>query len=105
MKDIKTRQYGRLTFNVHRVDDSALSATFIAQKEDKTISDTVNYDEDGIALFEFNSPDTDVIGEYSYQVNENFATGSPDIYPNDDECDGDCDLPKLEICLSLQEDS
>lgn len=102
---MKIRAGARLSFTVQRADDEAVSATFIAVNDTVTITDTIAYDEDGIAAFQFDSPDTNVVGEYEYQVNENFATGSPDIYPNGDDCDGDCDLPTLEICESLEAES
>jgi hypothetical protein len=102
---MQVRQGGRLTFTITRADAEAISATFIAQLGGVIINETVNYDADGLAYFEIGSPDTDVVGEYQYQINENFATGSPDIYPNSDDCDGDCDLPILEICESLPEGS
>lgn len=102
MNDMKIRAGARLSFSVTRADDTAVSATFIAQFETNIISDTVEYDEDGVAAFQFDSPDTDVVGEYEYQVNENFETGSPDIYPSGDDCGGDeCEFPTLEICESL----
>lgn len=98
--DIKIRQGSRLTFTIQRADIEAVSATFIALLDDYMITDTVAYNANGEAYFEFGSPDTDIAGEYEYQVNENFPTGSPDIYPKGD-CD-DCDFPKLEICESLE---
>lgn len=101
MHDMKIRAGSRLTFTVKRADSEAVSATFIAQNDIKTIQDTVDYDSNGIAYFEI--IDTDVVGEYDYQINENFEEGLPDIYPNMDDCDGDCDLPTLEICKSLPE--
>lgn len=101
MESIEIRQYGRLSFDVQRADDTAVSATFIFSNDTKTVEDTIAYDSNGTAHFEFGSPDTDVAGEYEFQVNENFESGSPDIYPNVDNCDGDCDLPTLVICESL----
>lgn len=101
MQDITIRQGGKLSFEVQRADEQAISATFMFGDNELLVSDTVAYDSDGIAFFEFGSPDTDDVGEYSYQVNENFETGSPDIYPNIDDCDGDCDLPKVIICEAL----
>lgn len=104
MNNMKIRAGARLSFNIQRADSEAISATFIAIYDTNEISDTVIYDADGIASFQFDSPDTDIVGTYEYQVNENFAAGSPDIYPNTEGCDGDCDLPTLEICPSLTED-
>lgn len=98
--DMKIRQGARLNFTVERAEPEAVSATFLAKSGTTTITQTVVY-ANGIAPFEIE--DTDVIGVYEYQVMENFATGSPDIYPNQDDCDGDCDLPTLEICKSLSE--
>lgn len=100
LNHMSIRSGARLSFSVEQADESSVSATFIAQNDDATISDTVAY-VDGVANFTFGSPDTDTVGVYEYQINENFASGSPDIYPNTDDCDGDCDLPTLEICESL----
>lgn len=105
MDSMKIRAGARLSFSVARADDTAISATFIAQLDDTTITDTIEYDENGVAAFQFDSPDTDIVGVYEYQINENFETGSPDIYPSFDDCDGDCDLPELEICESLSAES
>lgn len=105
MDNLKIRAGARLSFTVERADEEAISATFIAANDDVVVSDTVTYDSEGKAQFQFDSPDTDVVGVYEYQVNENFATGSPDIYPSADECDGDCDLPTLKICESLEVES
>lgn len=102
--DIRIRQGARLSFLVYQADPSSVSATFIAQMGTTVITDTVNY-VDGVAEFDFGSPDTDAVGVYEYQVNENFTTGSPDIYPATGGCDGDCELPTLEICYSLPEGS
>jgi hypothetical protein len=101
MQDITIRQGSRLSFDVQRADATAVSATFMFGDDEIIVSDTVIYDAEGLAHFQFDSPDTDDIGEFSYQINENFITGSPDIYPNMDNCDGDCDLPKVIICEAL----
>lgn len=105
MNDMKIRAGEQLRFSITQADPDSLSATFIAQSEDNTISSTVLYS-NGVAWFEFNSPDTDAIGVYKYQVNENFPTGSPDIYPSPGGCkSGNCGFPTLEICESLTEGS
>jgi hypothetical protein len=105
MDSMKIRAGARLNFTITRANDDAISATFIADDGvGHIITDTIAYT-DGVADFQFDSPDTDNVGTYDFQVNENFATGSPDIYPNADGCDGDCDFPTLEICESLEEGS
>ena len=104
MNSIKIRAGARLNFVVDQADPESISATFIAVFEGTIITDTVEYIE-GKANFQFDSPDTNVVGVYEYQVNENFLSGSPDIYPSFDNCDGDCAFPTLEICESLEEGS
>lgn len=100
MQKLQIRAGAQLTFAVERADDSAVSATFIAKLNNTVITDTVDYDVNGIAEFEFGSPETDTVGTYEYQVNENFTTGSPDKYPNTDNCQT-CELPKLYILEAL----
>lgn len=103
--NITIRAGARLTFTIQRADPNAVSATFIAEMDGVIITDTVPYDSEGVAVFQFDSPDTDVVGTYDYQVNENFPTGSPDIYPSLGDCFGDeCEFPQLIICESLEED-
>ncbi len=105
MDSMQIRAGARLSFSVEQADSTSVSATFIADDgAGHIITDTVAYT-DGVAAFQFDSPDTDYIGTYEYQINENFSSGSPDIYPNVDDCDGDCDFPTLEICESLSESS
>lgn len=108
MDNLIVRAGARLTFYIERVDDDAISAKFFAKNDTHEIEKTVDYDEDGIALFEIESPDTDNVGEYEYQVSELFETGSPDIYAGagDDDCDDDddCGFPTLTICESLEYD-
>lgn len=115
-ENMKIRAGARLNFTITRADDEAVSATFIAvlndEDNDATITATEEYDEDGVAHFQFDAPETDMVGSgesdiYDYQINENFESGSPDIYPNTDDCDSDegCEFPTLEICESLSEGS
>lgn len=107
MNNIKIRAGARLNFTVERAATEAVSATFTAEHEEgEIITATVEYNGDGEAYFQFDSPDTDLVGLYEYQIAENFETGSPDIYPNADGCDDDdCGFPSLEICESLPEGS
>lgn len=103
--NLTIRSGARLTFTVERASEDAVSATFTAEMDGVTIEDTIAYT-NGVAVFQFDSPDTDIPGEYDYQVAENFSTGSPDIYPSLGDCFGDnCELPKLIICESLGDES
>ena len=102
MDNLTIRQGAKLDFTVYQADPSSISATFTATMGAIMIQETVVYT-DGKAHFTIQSPDTDVVGVYEYQVAENFATGSPDIYPNMAGCK-DCSFPTLEICESLTGD-
>lgn len=99
MDNLTIRQGAKLDFTIYQADDRSVSATFTAVMNDIIIEETVLYT-NGEAHFTFGSPDTDVVGIYEYQVAENFASGSPDIYPNNTGC-ADCSFPTLEICESL----
>lgn len=105
---MKIRAGGRLNFQTLRGDPSAVSATFIMQAQDEpgiVVTATEPYDEDGVAFFDIGSPETDEVGVYDYQINENFTLGSPDIYPDPTGCEGDCEFPTVTICESLPEGS
>lgn len=108
MNSMKIRAGGRLNFEVHRGDSEAVSATFIMQNQEEpgtVVTATEMYDDDGVAFFDIGSPDTDVVGVYDYQINENFIVGSPDMYPDPTGCEGDCEFPTVTICESLPEGS
>lgn len=90
-------------FEIPRGYESAVSVTLLLQ--DKETGDeyvfTAAYDENGVAYIYFEDVP---IGIYEYQVNENYETGLPSIYPDPSDCDGgDCDLPLMEVCYSLPE--
>lgn len=106
MNSMTIRAGGRLSFEIQRGDDTAVSATFIMQMQEQpgtVVSVTEPYDSNGVAFFDIGSPDTDEVGVYNYQINENFASGSPDIYPDPEKCSQDCDFPTITICESLPE--
>lgn len=42
------------------------------------------------------------VGEYTYMVYENYATGLPAAYPDPENCDGECDLPTITICEAIE---
>ena len=100
MNELRIRAGAQLTFEVERADPSAISATFIAELDTTTITDTVPYNSDGLAFFEFDEVGTSTVGTYRYQINENFAAGSPDKYP----ILNNGDFPELHIYESLDED-
>lgn len=101
---ITIRATARLTLLVERADPTAISVTITMQNYGDVKTQTQPYAEDGTAWIEFNSPDTDIAGTWEYQLAENFADSSPDIYPvNSSDCGGcgSCALPKIKILKSL----
>ena len=100
MSKLQIRAGAQLTFEIEQANPESISATFIAKSENVVITNTVEYDADGIARFEFGAPDTNTAGTYDWQVNENFASGSPDKYPLLDNGD----FPKLRIYSALDEE-
>ncbi len=100
MKNLTYRQGSLISLDVERASDTAISATLLYNGPiaDQITELYVN----GVAHFEFSLDD---VGEYEYQINESYESGPPDIYPNMDNCDGDCDLPKITICEALPEGS
>lgn len=98
MSKLQIKAGAQLSFSVERANNSAVSATFIAKFGSTTITDTVDYDSEGVAYFTFSGANTNVVGTYDWQVNENFSNGaSPDKYPL---LDGG-EFPKLYIYPSL----
>lgn len=102
MKNMKVRKGARLAFIVSQGDETSISATFVFGNEDTPNQSVTEPFVDGVANFEIGSPYTDIVAKYSYQINENYPTGSPDIYPDADGCEGDCSLPTFEVCEALE---
>lgn len=96
---------GRLPLTVVRQDPEATSATLILkhQTSGAKISVTGVYDANGIADVSLSALNTATIGVYDYQINENFAVGGSDKYPNPDKCTGEFKYPTITIHDSLDE--
>jgi len=103
-KNIAVLEGGNLPLTVERQDPEALSATLILKHTESgaIIEVTGNY-VDGVADVSLDGDNTSVVGVYEYQVNENFESGSPDKYPNPNNCDGDFEFPTITIYNSLDE--
>lgn len=87
-----------------RGDATAVSVTLIMYEEatEEQYRFTSAYDADGEALLYIEDVP---VGVYEYQVNENYASGDPSIYPDPDDCtDDSCNLPTIEVCYSIPEE-
>lgn len=103
--DFKIRFGSLEEFEVTRGDESAISVTWILSDKDtnEVFSFTSMYNSEGIAIITL---DDLPVGEYEYQVNENFESGDQSIYPDPKDCEDDsCELPTLEVCYSIVEGS
>lgn len=105
MKTISARQGSRLTFQATNVPQDAVSVIFLAKYLTNAITATET-PVDGIATFEIDIPESQVVGSYDYQLSVTYSSGNPDIYPNGScsgNCtDGNCSFPKLVVCESLE---
>lgn len=102
--DIVSRYGAALNLVVDQGDETSVSATIVLKElETDVIIEKTGDFVDGVADLSFDS-ESDVIpmGVYSYYVRENFVDALPNIYPNVDNCDGDCELPTLTICESSE---
>lgn len=100
--NISIRQGARLDLQITQADADSVSATLLLQDADDNIYEFEVEYVDGIADFtDREDISTLDVGTYSYQINENFASGQPDIYPDTSSCDDGCELPTFEICESI----
>lgn len=104
MKDFSIWQGGRLDLQVVTDLGEAVSATIVL----------INSDGEE---FEFTEPFVDLVadfqdvegiaelpaGVYEYRVEENYASGLPEIFPDPNNCDGECELPTITICEAGQD--
>lgn len=107
MKDFSVWSGENVSIAIEQGDTESVSATIYLLDEDKNVvvEETANYetvDDKEIAYIDFTAP---VVGVYTYYFSENF-TDEPDlIYPDPDNCDGDCELPSITVCELTNESS
>lgn len=101
MNSIKIRYGSRVNLQAKTEDPNALSATITLQDASDSLYDFTENFVNMVANFQ----DSDISllpeGIYRYQIAENYADGLPNIYPDTEGCDGDCEFPTIEICPSL----
>lgn len=104
MNNMKIRFGGRLDLQIITEDALAVSASLILQD-----TDGMNYvfTEPYVDLVADFTENEDIsvlpLGVYEYQINDNFADGLPEIYPDAENCGDNCSFPTITICESLEE--
>ncbi len=95
------REGGKLTFTITQGDTESVSATIVISNTDTLeLTEVTEEFVEGVASFEVEGL---AEGDYEYQIEENFETGDPLIYPDPDQCeDEDCDFPTITICNNLR---
>lgn len=103
MTNLKIRQGQVIRLLVEQGDEDSISATLLMRNQETldVITATATYT-DGVAELVVDGEDTETVGIYDYQINENFSGGDKDKYPDPTDCDGeDCDFPTIEICDAI----
>ena len=101
MENITARVGSKINIRIEQGDENSISATIVVRNiETEETEEFTGTFTDGVTDIEIDGLD---IGEYEYDVEENFETGDPLIYPDPDDCDGEeCDLPTITICRSAR---
>lgn len=106
MDSYKIKQGSRLDLQVVAEDDTSVSATIILRSQVEN-SSPIEFTEpfvDKVADFINVAGISELpVGFYDLQINENYSSGLPDKYPNDDDCDDECGYLILQICESLDD--
>lgn len=104
MEDISIRRGETLELGIEADDTSAVSVQLVATNGDgDVLIDETELFEDGEATIRTN--DTLIpLGDYEYTLTIVYSDGAVDILPDPDDCDDECDLPKLTICKSNKPD-
>jgi hypothetical protein len=97
-------QGGLLPLTVNQGDSDSVSATLILKEQttEVVIEKTALYI-NGVADLTLDEDETDVVGVYDYQINEEYVSGAPDKYPDPDNCQGEFAFPTLTIYQALDE--
>lgn len=111
MEDFTIWQYSQVPLTVTQGDPDSVSATIVLELQDSSVSTTVSKtgvfeDIDGVTTADLTLDESHTAAEgvYSYKIFENFTDESPLIYPDPNNCDGECELPTITICESSPND-
>lgn len=106
--DIKIRKGESVPLTLTSKDETAISVQFLASDSDDqiVINESASFsDVDGkrIAYLVLSSDDTDLdVGEYKYMYVITYPDDIVRKLPDVSNCEGDCTLPTLTICESIE---
>ena len=101
-KNMTVWEGSQVPLTVEQGDPTSVSASIvmIEQTTEQTYTVTGEYEDiDGVMTADVSLTDTEtVVGVYDYYITENFTDEDPLVYPDPDNCDGDCELPTITVC-------
>lgn len=104
--DISIRQGETLELNITADDLTADTVELIVADTEGSviINETANFDTvDNKRIATISTLDTDhPVAEYEYMLTIVYEDGYIEKLPDVSDCEGDCSLPKLNICKSLE---
>lgn len=101
--NIRIIQGGRADFQVYQNDEAAVSVSMFVKNDETGIVESITETYvDGVAQLTLDSSNiTDVVGVYSYQINEDIPDSDPIKY-GITNC-SDCEFSKIIICESIDD--
>lgn len=104
MNNLRVRWGATLQLQLTVDEDGAETAKLILRESGANVNaleKTVNF-VDGVADLTLSEEDTQLdIGTYEYMIIVTYDDGTVEKYPDPVDCSGDCELPVIEICESL----
>lgn len=103
MENIAIRRGETLELTIKADDDTASTVELRAvDKDDAIVIDLVESFVNGVAVIRIANlllP----YGEYEYTLKVEYVDGFTEIYPDVDNCGGECSLPVIKVCKSLED--
>lgn len=102
-KDLSVRYGASLNLRVTLDDAAATSATiYIGNEGEAYLVEKTGAFVDGVADISLDTTDTELpLGTYKYQINVDYDDGKVIKFPAGDSCDGDTELPNIQILEAL----
>lgn len=107
MEDLSGTQGATLPITVKvNVSEEPATASILLKKTVGGAAEyngTASFSNQGIADLTISAEDTDDLdpGEYLYQVTVVYDDGAISKFPGAEDCEGECEFPKLTICEKL----
>lgn len=102
MENLIIRRGETLELTIKADDTTAVSVNLRAAKDGIVHIDETETFVDGVATIRTNDTMLE-LGDYEYTLKVVYSDGFVEILPDAEGCDGDCELPVIRICESLEE--